>query len=153
MLQPAKFLAKTLSVRLSLNVVSAVALLFVVALLAMYWYTRGIVKEEVLQKATQTLEATVQHMDNMLYDVEHVARNMRWNVEHHLDQPDLMFTYSKKVLELNPNISGCAIAFEPYYYRDRGQYFMSYYYRKPAGGSDGETTVVQSDFFGHSPYR
>jgi methyl-accepting chemotaxis protein/sigma-B regulation protein RsbU (phosphoserine phosphatase) len=118
----------------------------------MYWYTRGIVKEEVLQKATQTLEATVQHMDNMLYDVEHVARNMRWNVEHHLDQPDLMFTYSKKVLELNPNISGCAIAFEPYYYRDRGQYFMSYYYRKPAGGSDGETTVVQSDFFGHSPY-
>lgn len=153
MLRPTIFLTRTLSVRLSLIVVSAVAILFVATLFSMYWYTKSIVKEEVLQKSSQALEATVQHMDNTLFEVECIARNMRWNVEHHLDHPELMCFYSKKTLELNPDIAGCAIAFEPYYYKERGEHFMAYYYHKTVDGRSGrEMVIAESGYFGNTPY-
>ena len=39
-----------------------------------------------------------------------------------------MFVYSRKILENNPNLNGCSIAFEPNYFKDKGRYFSAYSY-------------------------
>ena len=67
-----KNIPNKLSVRLSLMVVVAIATLLVTALLIMFLVSRQTVKEEALQKADQSLEGVVQHIDNILFSVEQV---------------------------------------------------------------------------------
>lgn len=148
-------ITKNLSIRISMMVVCAAALLLTAALFVMFRYSRKAVKKETLQKAEQTLEATVQQVDNILLSVEQSTGNLYWNLINHLDDPDRMFVYSRKAVETNPYIVGCAIAFEPYYYQahGHGKYFMAYVHR---AGSDDLTTVntpiIQASTFGNVPY-
>ena len=116
MLRLTKFVTRTLSVRLSLMVVCAVAVLLSVTFGIMLAYSRKTVKEDALNRASQTLEGTIQHIDNVLLSVEQSAGNIYWHAMNHLDQPDMMYVYSRKLVEANPWIVGSAIALEPNYY-------------------------------------
>lgn len=134
-------------------VVFAIAILMTTALFIMFHYSRKALKEEALQKATQKLEATVQHVDNILLSVEQSAGNVYWDLLSHMDQPERMFVYSRKLVETNPYIAGCAIVMEPYYYKDYGQYFMAYFHRVGSDGPDTvRTSIRQAASFGKVPY-
>lgn len=149
-----RIVTKTLSLRISLMVVCAIAALLSAALYIMLHYSRQEVKEEALNKASQTLEATVQQIDNILLSVEQSAGNFYWDMMMHMDEPDRMFTYSRKLVETNPYITGAAIAMEPYYYKERGKYFMAYLHRSYEHKADNreEVPLVQSATFGTKPY-
>ena len=119
-----KIINKTLSVRISLMVFIAMAILLMASLAVMLYYSRKAVKEEALQKASQTLEAAVQRIDNILLSVEQTSGNIFFSMINHVDDPDMMLTYSRKLVENNPFVAGCAIAFRENYYKGR-QYYMA----------------------------
>ena len=125
---------KTLSVRVSLTIVSAIGVLLAVALLIMLRYSWEAIREEAVKDAEQTLETTVEQIDNVLLSVEQTSGNFYWDLMRHLDQPDRMYDYCQRIIETNPNITGCAIAFEPHYYQEKGQLFMAYYHRSTTNG-------------------
>ena len=125
------YIRKSLAAKLSFWVVVSVVLLFMTALGIMFYYSRLAVKEEAVEKASQMLESTLLRVENTLHDVEVAANNMKWLVEQHIETPDSMFVFSRKILENNPNLNGCSIAFEPYYYPEKGQYFSAYSYNGP----------------------
>jgi len=153
MLKTIKIIPKSLSVRISLMAVLAIAVLLSAALFTMLHYARKTVKEEALQKADQTLEGTVRQIDNILLSVEQSAGNIYWDMLSHLDQPERMELYSRKVVETNPNIVGCAVAFEPYYYKAYGEYFMSYVHRVDSSGLKvSDSPIIQPSTFGNVPY-
>ena len=149
MLRLTKYIAKTLSVRLSLMIVFSIAMLLMAVLFVMFHYSRKSVKEEALQKASQSLNGTVQHIDNILLSVEQAAGNMYWPLLQHLNQPERMHAYSRQLVESNPYIIGCAIALKPYYYKGQ-EYFMAYYHRVDI--SDPTSPIVQDDSYGNRPY-
>ena len=120
------YIRRSLSARLSFWVVSCVVLLFVMALGILFHYSRTAVRDEAMEKATQMLEGTLLYVEGTLHDVEVAADNMKWLVEQHIDTPDSMYTFSRKILENNPNLYGCSIAFEPYYYEEKGKFFSAY---------------------------
>lgn len=124
------------------------AILLMASLVVMLHFSRKAVKEEALQKATQTLEGTVQRIDNILLSVEQMTGNIYFSLLPYINDPDKMFEYSRRVVESSPFISGCAIAFKPYFYKDR-ELFMAYYHR-PYDGSGAP--IIQSDTFGNCPY-
>jgi sigma-B regulation protein RsbU (phosphoserine phosphatase) len=65
-------------------------------------------------------------VEGILNRVE-VASNMtKWLVERHPNKADSMFVYSRGMLQNNPNFYNCSIAFEPYYFQDKGRYFSAY---------------------------
>ena len=128
MLRLFKIINRTLSIRLSLMVVSSMALLLMASLVVMLYYARKTVKEETLQMASQTLEGTVLHIDNILLSVEQTAGNFYFSFLSHLDQPDMMINYSRKLVETNPYVASCSIALKPNYYQDR-QYFIASFRR------------------------
>ena len=133
--------------------VLAIAVLLSAALFTMLHYARKTVKEEALQKADQTLEGTVRQIDNILLSVEQSAGNIYWDMLFHLDQPERMELYSRKVVETNPNIVGCAVAFEPYYYKAHGEYFISYVHRVDSSGLKvSDSPIIQPSTFGNVPY-
>ena len=135
-------------------IVFAIATLLTVALFVMFRFSRKVVKKEVQQKAEQTLEVTVRQVDNILLSVEQSAGNIYWDLMSHLDQPERMFLYSREAVEANPHVEGCAIAFEPYFYKERGQYFMAYVHRASADSLlTTDTPIIQAETFGDVPYN
>lgn len=107
-----RFFTRTLSFRLSLRVLIALTTLLMVALMVMFGFSRAAVKEEALQKATQTLEATVQDIDNILFSVEQSTGNVYFKILSHLQQPERVELYRRRLIESNPYISNCTIALE-----------------------------------------
>ena len=147
MLRLTRNLTIPLSVRLSVTIVSAMSVLLMASLAVMLYYSRKVVKEETLEKASQTLEAMVQRIDNILMGVEQSTGNMYFVVLSHLDRPDMIDVCCRELVASNPYIAGCAIAFEPHFFEDH-DLFMSYYRRS----DDGMTPIVKCDSFGDGPY-
>ena len=149
-----KFIFDTLSVRLSIWVVSFVALLFVATLSIMFHFSRRAIKAEALAKAEQTLEETVLNIDLILNKVEVATNIMHWNVEHHLDHPEAMETYCRQLVENNPTIIGCTIGMEPGFYPSKGKEFVTYAYRKDASDqqASNQAEIIQTNHHGNTSY-
>ena len=120
------YIRRKLSVRVSLWVVMFAAVIFIAALGFLFYQAREAVRQEAVSRATQILDKTSLRVDSILNRVE-VASNMtKWLVLRHPDHADSMFVYSRGMLENNPDFYNCSIAFEPYYFKDKGLYFSAY---------------------------
>ena len=136
--------------RLNVQVLCEVLLLLAVTLGILAYFSHKTLRQEAILNAQQTLEGTVQDIDNILIGVEQTTGNIYYDLLEHLDNPDRMFTYSRELVESNPNIVGCAIAFKPGYYPGK-DLFMTVAHRK-AAGIGGESEIVMSETFADRPY-
>ena len=107
-----RLITKTLSFRLSLTVIAALATLLLVALLIIFVFSRKAVKEEALHDASQTLEATIQRIDNILLKVEQSSGNIYWKMLPHIHQPEKLDVYTRKLVETTPYITDCTITWD-----------------------------------------
>ena len=120
------YIRRKLSVRVSLWVVFFAAIIFNIALGFLFYQAREAVRQEAINSATQILDKTSLRVEGILNRVE-VASNMtRWLVQRHPNKADSMFVYSRGALLNNPDFYTCSIAFEPYYFKDKGRYFSAY---------------------------
>ena len=120
------YIRRKLSVRVSLWVVFFAAIIFNVALGFLFYQAREAVRQESVSRATTILDKTSLRVEGILNRVE-VASNMtKWLVQRHPDNADSMFVYSRGMLLNNPDFYNCSIAFEPYYFKDKGRYFSAY---------------------------
>ena len=94
----------TLSFRLSLTVIGALAILLIVALFIMFFFSRRALREEAISDAAQTLEATVSRVDNILLDVEQATGNVYWKMMAYHRQPEKMQAYAQRLVDVNPYI-------------------------------------------------
>lgn len=108
-----KFYRKNLPLRLSLRVVVAVNLLLMATLFAMFFYSKRVMKEDALNRASQTLEDAMVKVDNILLNVEETMGNMYFNLKPLYKNPDTMHTYCHNIVSNNPYITGCTFAFKP----------------------------------------
>ena len=120
------FIRRKLSVRVSLWVVFFAALIFTVALGFLFYQSREAVRQEAISHATQILDKTSLRVEGILNRVEVASNLTKWLVERHPDKADSMFVYSRSMLLNNPDFYNCSIAFEPYYFREKGRYFSAY---------------------------
>lgn len=95
-----------------MKVLLALATLLMANLLIMFSYSRKAVKHETLQKAAQTLEATVQNIDNILLNVEQAAGNIYWKILPHQNQPEKVREYCQRLVDGNPYITDCTIVMD-----------------------------------------
>ncbi len=152
MLRLTKLINRILSVRLSLMIAFAMGILLIASMSVMLYYSRKAVKLEAIHKASQTLDGTIQHIDNMLLSVEQTTGNIFFNLLPQLDKPEAMYTYSRMLVEANPYVVGCAIALKPSFYKDR-QHFMAYVHRGDSAGMEyASSKLVTDKHFGHRLY-
>ena len=128
MKNPITYIRQSLSTRLSLWTVLLAVVIFLASLGYLLYESRRTVREEAINRANQVLDNTVQRVTNILDRVVVACNNTDWLVTRHLDAPDSMFVYSRRILQNNPDLNGCSIAFEPYYFKDRGKYFSAFSY-------------------------
>ena len=149
MLKLSKITLPRTSIRLNVTVVCEIVLLLFLSLTVLLYFSRQGLKEETFQDAEETLEGTVQHIDNILMSVEQTAYNVYQELQGHLNEPDRMETYCREIIENNPYVTGCAIAFTPYYYKGQ-ELFMTYVHQKVS--AEGGSTLVTANTFGNRPY-
>lgn len=146
-----KYVTKNLALRISLIVVGGLALL-TVTLVEMFHFAHQALKEEAMSNAQQTLDGTVQQIDNILLSVEQTSGNVYYDLMRHLNEPERMMTYSKQLVASNKYIVGCAIVFKPDYYPGHNLY-MAYIHRKGHSVTTDETSVlVEQDTYIDKPY-
>ena len=154
MLRLPQSIRRTLSVRISLTVVLAIGLLLMASMGIMLYYSRKAVKEEALQKASQTLESTVQRIDNIILSVEQTTGNIFFSLLPYMDSKEKLLEYSHRLVENNPYVQGCAIAMKEDFFED-GKPFMAYYFRKDSTKNVNgyySNNLIQSEVFGDRPY-
>ena len=135
------------SIKLNTLVVLEVVILLLVSLGGLFYYTRKALVEEAKKDAEQRLEGTVQQVDNILLSIEQMAGNFYYEIIEHLDQPERMSTYARRLVENNPNVTGCVIAFEPNYFPGR-ENFVTYVHRKKYNSPE----LIASDKAVNLPY-
>lgn len=130
---------ESFSAKLAVFTAMLASLVFLICYSIFFYSTHKAVKKEVEKMAMCQLDNTVLRVTNLLNSVEQSANDILTFVETHTDEPDLMFTFARLVVEKNPNITGCSIAFEPDHFSDKGYYFSAYAGRE----QDGTITVEQ----------
>ncbi len=141
---------RDLPLRISLMIVLAMALLLTVTLLIMLRYSRKSLKEDALSRATTALDRANNNIDNILLSVEETVGNIYFNMKY--DRPERMYTYTYKIVETNPYITGCAIAFKPGYFKGHDE-FMAYAHRIDSTHQNyANAPIVHSDTFGIRSY-
>ena len=91
------------------------------------------------------LDVSNEKIDNALTAVEVAIANTIPEVEERLDTPDKMYAITERILQLNPNIVGSAVAFESNYYPQKGKLFAPYAYR------DGDS--IKTKQLGNADYK
>ena len=92
------FVKRSLATRMSLLTVFFAAIILIAALGYMFSVSRQAIRKEAVDRATNQLENTVLRVNNILDQVEVAANNTAWLINRHLDSPDLMFEYSRRIL-------------------------------------------------------
>jgi Serine phosphatase RsbU, regulator of sigma subunit len=120
------YFRRSLAARLGAFIAFFAALILIAALGFLFAESRQAVREEAISRATQTLETTVLRVTDILNQVVVATDNTDWLIPRHLDSADSMFVYSRRILANNPDLNGCSISFEPYYFPEKGRWFSAY---------------------------
>ena len=120
------YIRSKLSVKVSIWVVIFAAIIFNVALAFLFYQARETVRQEAINRATKILDNTSLYVESILKSAEATTTMTEWLVRRHRHSSDSMFVYSAGILANNPDLFGCSIAFEPYYFKDKGLYFSAY---------------------------
>ena len=139
-----RFIRQSLATKLSIWVAVLTGLVFLASLGFMFTQSRKSVRNEAINRAEQVLENTVLRVTSILDHIEVATDNIEWLPARHLDSPDSIAVYSRRIVEINPDLSGCSISFEPYFFPEKGKYFSLF--------SLNEDGVVQTTQEGGTNY-
>lgn len=139
-----RHIRESLSLRLSLSIMGGTAIIFFVTMGFLYYRSSTSIHKAAVEEASQALNNTSRRLGGLLNEVEAATNNTDWVVVRHL-QPDSLFTYSRRILELNPNLFGCSIAMTPNFFPEWGEYFSAY--------SSNEDGHIETEQEGNDDYR
>lgn len=122
--------SRSLAAKITLWVTAAMLMTFVVITLFIYRTTADGIFMEANARYQGLLDNNNEEVNATLKAVEVAIGNNVPLVEESLNRPDQLYNIVKRILTLNPDIVGSAIAFEPEYYKDKGQWFAPYAYRQ-----------------------
>ena len=126
-------LQHSFATRISAYVLIGTALLFAAIFGLFYYYSSRTIEEDARKRAWNLLDNTTLQIEKVLESAESIPTNLAWQLQEHKPRPELIYGITQEILRHNPQIFGCAIAFEPNYYPEEGYYFSPYSYRRGDG--------------------
>ena len=148
MLEMRKHIRKSLAIKLCLDILFVVMLIFTLSLGFLYWQSRGIIRQEAIDEASHVLDNTALRVKGQMLELETATRNILWlvNLNH---QQDSLLWYSHRIVANHPHVNGCSITMEPDYYPGEDYGFSAYSVRidnKKESQKDSVATVREADY-------
>ena len=120
---------RKLQTRGGVLVLLTAAILMEVGSAVQYYFARNGIRNEVRQRAAFELQVKNLEIKQMLSRVETAAGNLHWVLEESIANPDSVYPILRHIMEKNPDLIGCAIAFLPDYYPSKGYWYEPYVFR------------------------
>lgn len=143
-----KILFSPPTLRLNTTIIISIVMLLAVSMGVIFYQSRQTLEQEAEQNAEKTLEAVTLQAENVLTNVEQTTGNIYWDLRMHLNDLDRMKTYTQEIVQSNPNIYGCAIAFNPKALGGDLNRFLAYTHRKTYNSSE----LITSDRYSKKAY-
>ncbi|MCF8358271.1 MAG: SpoIIE family protein phosphatase [Prolixibacteraceae bacterium] len=137
-------LTKSLASRIVFYVLSFCVFLFLISLSVFYFFSKKTIEDTTRKNALSLMESTVFKTEQILLTTEKISKNYKWLIESHQLNCDSIMFYTQLIVKNNPEVIGCAIAFEPEFFPEKGYYFSPYTYRE-----NGE---LHSTYLGSADY-
>ena len=148
MLEMRKHIRQSLSIKLTLDILFVVVLVFSLSLGFLYWQSRNIIRQEAIDEATHVLDNTALRVKGFMVEVETATRNILWLVNLHLDK-DSLLKYSHRIVANHPNTNGCSITMEPDFFPGDSYGFSAYSVRldeHSTSEKDSVATVREEEY-------
>ncbi len=117
---------RSFSTRLSLLIIAVTGVLFALSFVLYFYLAKKAIVTEVFQKSEYQLTNVTKSIDAILASAELSAANTAYHIEQNLDNPAAFKEIIANMLISNPDIYGSGLGFEPYFYPNEGEFFMSY---------------------------
>ncbi|MDH8700952.1 sigma-B regulation protein RsbU (phosphoserine phosphatase) [Dysgonomonadaceae bacterium PH5-43] len=121
-----KKIQHSFSAKLSFYVLLCVVIIFLLSFLSLYLFASRSIRESANDKAKNRLEIIQYKIENVFSTIETVHNNIHWTVFDKEIEPDTFFDMTRDIVKNNQYIFGCAVAFEPYYFKEKGYYFAPF---------------------------
>ncbi|MDH6342236.1 sigma-B regulation protein RsbU (phosphoserine phosphatase) [Parabacteroides sp. PFB2-12] len=135
------------SAKLSFYVLLSTITIFLISFLFFSVFTGRTIRDSAHGKAKNLLAITQYKIENVFTSIKTVHNNFQWAIIDRGIEADSLFSLTRDILESNPYIFGCAVAFEPHYFEEKGYYFSPFSSRQ---GEEIETIQLgteQYDYF------
>ena len=112
-----------------------------------YYFSRNGIREEISKRATSELEVRSLKIEQMVTRVETAIGNLHWTLEQSIVHQDSIYPVLHRLMMLNPDLVGCAIAFPPNYFKGTGYWYEPYVFRNGDVLEDKQIGSANHDYF------
>ena len=120
--------SNSLAGRLTRWIMATVFIILSIITFMIYWLAKDAMIQQSEGRSHGIMSNTNENINGVLHAVEIAIANTVPDIEGQLDNPDNLYNIVERILRLNPDIVGSAIAFEPNYYPQKGVFFSPYAY-------------------------
>ncbi|MFR7823362.1 MAG: hypothetical protein ACLU30_09375 [Odoribacter splanchnicus] len=114
--------------KLNIYLISSAFLLWGIGFCLFYHYSSRAIEHQAYLKIDESAEKINLKVTRLLRTIEKIPENLSWIIPSYVTHADSIYAITRQVVLNNYEIFGCAIAFEPYYFPDKGYYFAPYSY-------------------------
>lgn len=130
---------KSFSRRLTLNILLVTSIIFLIASLAAALSSHMLIAGEARNTVTNKLESVTLGIEKILSNVEAAATQAAWMADENKEDTAFIYHLTRKVVEENENVIGCAVAYAPEFFPGV-RYMMPFTY---ADTKTGEIITLQ----------
>ena len=137
----------------SLTIIIVAAILLQAISAVQYYYTRSLLADELEKRAESELTTTAVIVKNALNMSENSLRGHLRDLNRNLATPDSLDEVMEWVLRSHPNLTGCWVAFVPYYYPEKGRLFEPYSWWENGEIKNTEISSIGRDYTKNKYYK
>ena len=126
--------------KLNIYLISSAFLLWGIGFCLFYHYSSRAIEHQAYLKIDESAEKINLKVTRLLRTIEKIPENLSWIIPSYVTHADSIYAITRQVVLNNYEIFGCAIAFEPYYFPDKGYYFAPYSYMSGVVSSPHKST-------------
>lgn len=130
------------------------ALMIQVSGAVQFFFACNGIRKEVDVRAQSEMKMKSLKIQQMLSNVESAVDNINWMLEWSVENPEKIYPIMEEFVKCNSNVQGCALAFEPDFFPDKGYWYEPYVLRD-ANGDFKRMQIADSthDYFSISWYK
>jgi signal transduction histidine kinase len=134
-------ISRSLSRKLSINIILLAVPIFVLSLGIFYLQSRYLIRQEAIERSNSILRTVIQRVSNYMGSIEAPTNANARLLEQHFT-PDSLESISRRIVMLNPRILSCTVSIVPDMFPQYGRQFSVY-----TVNDDGKiSTVRETDF-------
>lgn len=142
-----KLFNKSLSFRLSLMVLSSIAMLFLIMFSYYFIVTRNYMQNNLEKDAEQIAQVNISKINSLIESVHKILQSYSAYMKTQPLDSASITNFLKESVEINRDIYGSTISLEPYVIRPNLKYFAPYYYRKDGNISYSDLALENYKYY------